>query len=197
VGRGRRPVPVPLAVAAVVTVLAAVLLDIKAAEHPTHTVIVGLAAAVVAVVRLRLAGRFDDVLAAISGAIVAQPALHATAGADNPGLGAGLHGPLHVVASDGPKGLVQVAVPTLVVLVVVFCSRLVALLLGAMPRRTGRPSASLVDPRRPTRPAVVRTARLGSMVRWCGWALQTARRGPPPPLRAHLFSPPSGVPTLV
>lgn len=85
---GRRP-SLPLSVAAVMTVVVAVAMDILADEHPTHTLVVALAAVSVAAVRIRLAGRFNAILSSMSGALVAQPALHAALSHEHVDLHAG------------------------------------------------------------------------------------------------------------
>ena len=142
-------------------------------------VVIALAALVVAVVRIRLAGRFDGVFSTVSAALVAQPALHTTSGFGHREWAPGTDGVLHVAASHGPASIVQVLVPLLTVLAVGFCSQIVRLLLGVLRLPERRRSSSPVDPPGTGRPPVTRTSRLGSMLRWCGWALQTARRGPP------------------
>jgi peptidoglycan/LPS O-acetylase OafA/YrhL len=48
-----------LAVAALVTVAAAVSMDVIADEHPTHTLTLGLIAVVVAALRIKLDGRYQ------------------------------------------------------------------------------------------------------------------------------------------
>lgn len=62
---------------AAITVLVAAVADLIAGEHPSHTATLALVAVVVAVMRHRLAGRHGGLFAAMRGAIVAQPALHA------------------------------------------------------------------------------------------------------------------------
>jgi hypothetical protein len=168
-----------LAVGAGLAVAAAVALDVLADEHPTHTVSLGFVAAVVAGLRLHLAGRHENVLAPVAGVLVAQPALHATTklgGAHE----AGGDGWLHIVAADGPGTSVQVAVSAVVVLAVAASVRFTELLVRVL----SRPVRLLaVGP--PVAPSVgavaVRSGRRGSMLRWCGWTIRAARRGPPAP----------------
>jgi hypothetical protein len=179
-GNTPRTVGLPLlAVAATATVVGAVAMDVLANEHPSHTAALGLVAVVVAALRLRLAGRYEGLFSAVSGALVAQPALHSTSKiggtvgwGDHPG------GLLHVVASDAPATAMQVIVPALIVIAVAFFAQFLRLLIGAL-RRPLRlvcsspltePSAVLIT---------VRTRPRGSMLRWCGWAIRAARRGPP------------------
>lgn len=71
------PVRSAVAIAAVVTVCVAVGMDVLAGEHPSHSATIGIIAAVVAAMRLRLAGNYSGYFSALSGALVAQPALHA------------------------------------------------------------------------------------------------------------------------
>ncbi|MCF7552713.1 hypothetical protein [Pseudonocardia sp. WMMC193] len=66
-----------VAFGALVTVVAAIGMDLLAGEHPLHAATLGVVAAAVAAIRVRLAGRHSGVLALLSGALVAQPALHA------------------------------------------------------------------------------------------------------------------------
>ncbi|MBW0103728.1 hypothetical protein [Pseudonocardia sp. KRD291] len=71
------PIRAAVMFAAVATICVAVGMDILAGEHASHSLTVGLIAAVVAAIRLRLAGSCRGYFASLSGAIVAQPALHA------------------------------------------------------------------------------------------------------------------------
>ena len=175
-GAGR----VSLVVGAGLAVVAAVAFDVLADEHPTHTVSLGIVAAVVAVLRLHLAGRHENVLAPVAGALVAQPALHATTklGAGHDAVGG--HGVLHVVAADGPGTSMQIAVSAVVVIAVAAGARFAELLVRVL----ARPVRLLTvgPPVAPSAGAVaVRSERRGSMLRWCGWTLEAARRGPPAP----------------
>jgi hypothetical protein len=73
--RTRPPASPPALVgAAVVTVVAAIGLDIAAGRGLRHVVLLGLVALVVAVVRVRLMGRHRGLVGVLSGAIVLQPA---------------------------------------------------------------------------------------------------------------------------
>jgi hypothetical protein len=169
-----------LAVGAGSAVAAAVALDVLADEHPTHTASLGIVAAVVAVLRLHLAGRHENVLAPVAGALVAQPALHATTklGAGHDAVGG--HGVMHVVAADGPGTSMQIAVSALVVIAVAAGARFTELLVRVLAR-----PVRLLTVGPPVAPSVgavaVRSERRGSMLRWCGWTLEAARRGPPAP----------------
>lgn len=179
-GTTPRPVRLPLlAVAATATVVAAVAMDVLADEHPSHTAALGLVAVVAGVLRLSLADRHEGVFSAVSGALVAQPALHATSKIGGT-TGRGDHPPglLHVIASDGPATAMQVIVPALIVIAVAFSAQFLRLLASAL-RRPLR--LILVLPRTEPRsvPVTVRTRPRGSTLRLCGWAIRAARRGPP------------------
>jgi hypothetical protein len=170
--------PLPLTIAATLTLVAAVAMDVLADEHPSHTAALGLVAAVVAALRLKLTGRYDGVFSAASGALVAQPALYATSKIGGP-VGPDDHsGLLHVLTSDGPATAMQVLVPALIVIAVTSCARFVELILGA-PSRPLRLLSSSPFEGVGRIPVTVRTVRRGPMLRWCGWAIDAARRGPP------------------
>lgn len=167
----------PLVVGAVVTFVAAVAFDVLAGEHPTHTLGLAIVALAVAGLRLRLAGRRDGVLAVVSGAVVIQPVLHATAKLGGPAPTAD-GGVLHVVAADGPTTAMHIAVSAAIVVGVATSGQLAQLLLSAF--RQPVPLLLVGPPPAPPRvPIHVCTERLGSMLRWCGWSLEAARRGPP------------------
>ncbi|TQM09821.1 hypothetical protein [Pseudonocardia kunmingensis] len=179
-GSAPRTVGLPLlAVAAAGTVVAAVAMDLLADEHPSHTAAVGLVAVVVAVLRLTLADRYEGVFSAVSGALVAQPALHATS---KIGSGGGDHHPaglLHVIASDGPATAMQVLVPALIVIAVTFSTQFLKLIGGALRRPLRLLPTSPPADQRAVRISV-RSQPRGVALRSCGWAIRAARRGPPP-----------------
>ena len=145
--------------AALVTVAVAVGMDLLAGEHPLHTVTVGVIAAVVAGMRARCAGRGRGYYAVLSGAIVAQPALHATS-------------KLLPATSDTPFGhlaessvsLAHVLLAALVVAVVTGADRLFSVLAAVSPVarllallvRSPRPRARIVCPRRTVKVPLVR-----------------------------------------
>ncbi|GEL17327.1 hypothetical protein [Pseudonocardia asaccharolytica] len=170
-----------LSLAAVATVLGAVTMDVLGREHPSHTAALGLVAAVVAALRVGLAGRGEGLVSAVSGALVAQPALHATSAFAGPAAPAGPHDHgdlLHVLASDGPVTAMQVLAPALLVLAVVFGARLGELVLGALRRPLRRLTSPPPEvPRRIV--AALGPVPRGSLLPWCGWAIRAARRGPP------------------
>jgi hypothetical protein len=179
---------VSLAIGASASVVAAVLLDVLAGEHPTHTLSLALVALVVAGVRLYMGGRHESVFAIVAAALVAQPALHATSK-----LGEGHavvvdDGLMHLVLADGPGTVMQVVTTAAIVVAVALSSRIAELFIGAVLR----PVLLLVA----AAPAPVRTVhvaidslREGSMLRWCGWSLRAARRGPPAPVCAPWLPP--------
>ncbi|OZM76418.1 hypothetical protein CFP66_41575 [Pseudonocardia sp. MH-G8] len=168
-------------VGATVTFVAAILFDVLAGEHPTHTVALALVALAVAGLRLRLGGRRDGLLSVVSGAVVAQPALHATAKLDSAATHHVSGGLLHIVVADGPGVAMQLAVSAALVIAVATSGRIAQLLLTAL----RRPVRLLVSGPAPTglvrAPAQLCIRRHGSMLRWCGWSIHAARRGPPHP----------------
>jgi hypothetical protein len=170
----------PLLVGAFTSVGAAVALDLLADEHPTHTIGLGLVALVVAVLRLLLVGRLAGLLSVLAAVLVAQPALHVTSklgrhGGEHPG-GDGL---MHVIAADGPVTATQIIVSAIIVVAVAASARFTRLLIALLDR-----PARLLTSHSPGALELatieVHTSRLGSMLRWCGWILRAARRGPPP-----------------
>lgn len=177
--RGEGGGRLPLVIGAVVTVVAAVAFDALAGEHPTHTLGLALVALAVAGLRLRLAGRREGVFSVVSGAVVAQPVLHATTKLGSPATHHTSGELLHVVVADGPATAMQIAVSVAVVIAVATSGQLARLLLTALSRPvqllvSGPPPGALA-------PSSIRLCvrRHGSMLRWCGWSLQAARRGPP------------------
>jgi hypothetical protein len=63
---------------ACVTFVVAAVADVFAGEHPLHTATLGLVVLAVSAMRLRHYGSHRGLFAALRGAIVAQPVLHAT-----------------------------------------------------------------------------------------------------------------------
>jgi hypothetical protein len=178
---GGADVRLPLAVGAMVTVVAAVAFDVLAGEHPTHTLGLGLVALVVAAVRVRLAGRREGVLSVISGAVVAQPALHATAKLDGHAVVSAPDGLLQVVAADGPGTAMQILVSAAVVIAVATSGRVAQLIFSALHRPVQLLVSGPEPAVQPCESVRLCTQRCGSMLRWCGWSIQAARRGPPGP----------------
>lgn len=161
---------------AIGTAAAAWGVDLLAGGHPLHTLLmVGLVATATACGR-RLPRR-RGLADLISAAALAQPSLH-VAGAWAAALipvsdGAATH---HAVP-PGTSGI-QVVLSVFIVLAVLACGRAAAGLTGFVIARrssTGTVTGDLPEPRL----LLVRVSRRGSMLRWCGWTLRTARRGPP------------------
>lgn len=166
-----------LAVGAAGATLAAAVKDVAAAEHPTHLVVFVLAVA--SAFWLGRRGRVGSVRAwrlAFIAAIV-QPAAHAFASIGPTAAVPHDDGDLlHILSTDGQSAVVQIGLPAVASLIAVALAWLLQLLIHAVRRAPrGRP---LPVPS-PRRVPAVRSARRGSLPRWCGWVLSTARRGPP------------------
>ena len=160
---------------AISTVLVAVLTDAVATERPIHTATLAALAIVVAALRLKLADRQSGLFGAASGAIVAQPALHAAlklvpqSAADTaPQSG-------HV---DASISLAHIVVAALIVLVVAGGEQLFLLVALRTPlvRWLRLLMSSTRHPAAPVVPAVAPSAMLAT--RWLHIAHVT-RRGPP------------------
>jgi hypothetical protein len=166
-----------LAVGAAGATLAAAVKDFAAAEHPTHLVVLVLAAA--SAFWLRRRGRVGSVQAwrVAFGAAIAQPAAHAfgSLAPEPPAPHDGAH-LLHILATDGQSAIVQIGLPAMASLVLVTLAYLVELLVHAVRRA---PRGHLLPALPPRRVPAAFSARRGSLPRWCGWVISTARRGPP------------------
>lgn len=119
------------AAAGVLAVIVAVACDSLAGEHPLHTATLAAALSVLAVVRVRLAGRFRAAFAATTAAALAQPVLHAA---------------VAVVPAHDPHGLTaasvavnQAVVAVLVVAAVADCEHLLLITLGVRSARLVAP----------------------------------------------------------
>ena len=165
---------VALPAAALLTILMAVGSDVVAGEGPVHTLVLGLIAAGVAVLRVRLAGRRSGLFAVVSGAVVAQPAFHAVAKVLHPWLGVGHHGD---VAHSAPLITVVHLLLVAVIVAAVTLAEQLFVLLGSLVQRVwgrllGSPApafaapAACTVPMRPMPPPRV-------------WVSYLARRGPP------------------
>ena len=169
--------PLLLCGAATMAAGGALVADVTHGAHPTHSIVLGLVAVVVASLR-RLGRHATAAFPAVSGALAVQPVLHLTSEAVGPDTGAADHRDLvqHLLVSEVPTAGVQIAVPALAVVAMTVVAHLLHLLLDAV----RRPLDALAAPHTPPRVLIpVRARRLGSMLRWCGWVLQAARRGPP------------------
>ena len=163
---------------AAVAATIAVATDTIASEHPTHLLVLILVATVITALQRRLAPRSAIALPAVSIALAAQPALHLLSKIGQPIPVAHDHGGLlHIVASEAPTASMQIVVPVLVLVAATIGRQLLYLLINAL----RRPLVSTPAPLAVRRPASspTRPSRLGSMLRWCGWAIRAARRGPP------------------
>lgn len=171
----------PTAFAAATTVSVAVGADIVAGGHPWHTMTLGIVASVMAVVRLRLAGRHGELFAATSAALVAQPVLHAAtklfpSTAENfPTV------PGHA-AAEASVTVLHVLVAALIVTAVAGAEQLFLLVaavapltrwLGILLYRPPRPRPTVALPPPPAAPAP----------RW-SFVAHIPSRGPPAALRA-------------
>lgn len=163
--------------------MSAVAADRLAGEHPTHSLVLILVVAVLTAVLRHLAPRSPLAVPAVCIAVAAQPGLHLISKIGQPIPLAHDHaGLLHIVASEAPTAGMQVVVPVLMLVAATIGAQLLHLLINAVRRPVAatpgpvaiRPSAANPTP-----------SRLGSMLRWCGWAIRAARRGPPSAL-GHL-----------
>jgi hypothetical protein len=163
--------------AAALTTAVAVGADLIASRHPMHTVTLALVGGVVALTRVVLLGRHRTLFAAVSGAVVAQPVLHAAmkvlpAAADR------APGALHA-ANEAAVTVMHVLLTTVVVVAVAGAEHM--LLLAALLRpRAGRLRLSNHTPVRstlgappapPVQAPAVRRSRVENL----------PRRGPPAP----------------
>lgn len=170
--RGRRsPGRAALTGGAAITVATAVGFDVLAGERPLHTLGLAVVALVVGVLRWWAAGRDRDVLAAVSGAVVAQPALHAASKL--------LEGPGEVTAStDVLLSLTHIMIAAVAVLTVTTAAHALQLL-GSRARLLARRLVSRPHPVRPlaTTTVVPTTPRISARHR--GDLRGPSRRGPP------------------
>lgn len=166
--------------AAMTAAAVALMADVGLDEHPTHSVVLGVVAVVVWALHRRLVRRTlaATTLPAVSAALAAQPILHLTSKAGHPPVGADDHGSLlHIVMSDAPTAGMQVVVPVVALMALASVAHLLYLLLSAVRRPRTAASAPSALPVGLLSP--IRVRRLGTMLRWCGWAIRAARRGPP------------------
>lgn len=172
---------VATALAASTTVAVAIGADFAAGEHPLHTATLGVVALVVAALRLRFAGHHGGLFAAVSAALIAQPALHAAmallpAGAERPSTGAA-----HT-AAEASVTVLHVLVAALVVSAVAGAEKLFLLVAAVTPCRRWLGLLAWSPPRpRPTAPPAPPPA--APVRRWSAVA-HMPRRGPPAAARA-------------
>lgn len=177
--RARSVAPGALVVGSLGTAAAALAVDVLSGEHPTHTLaLVAVVAGIAGLGRL-LAAPYRGVLTVLNGAVVAQPALH-LASKWVPSVG---HHPTdHALPHLVPDGVTlgQIAITLLIVAVVLSCGALGDLYVGVVHAGV-RWLTRGVEPTAEVSMRPVYARRRGSMLRWCGWALRAARRGPPVP----------------
>ena len=164
--------------AASLTLLVAILADLLAGERPFHTATLAALAVVVAMLRLKLANRHHNLFRAASGAIVAQPALHAATkllptAAENAA-------PHAAGQAEVSVSLAHVVVAALIVLAVSGAEQLFALS-QPLVRWLRLLTPSIRYPAAPVVPATAPSAMLA--VRWLHIA-RTPRRGPPAAITA-------------
>lgn len=165
-------------VAAAVSIITSLILDVRAQEHPTHTAVLGVVALAVAVARRPTTRRLGDVLSAVCGALAAQPALHAASVGLTLGPGVSYDGRFHEILADAPMTAGQVAVPVIAVVAGSLFAHLHDFL-GHILRSPFRlPRFDSLDSEF-EEPRGIRAVPYGSMLHWCGWAIRMARRGPP------------------
>lgn len=169
-----RPLLRGMATAAAMLAVAA---DTFAGEHPTHSLVLVLVVAVITTLQRHLAPRSALAVPTVSIAVAAQPGLHliSTIGQPIP-LPHDHGGLLHIAASEAPTVSMQVVVPVLALAAGTIGLQLLYLLISAL----RHPVVATPGPVATRGPAASPTSsRLGSMLRWCGWAIRAARRGPP------------------
>lgn len=162
---------------AATAVMLAVAADTLAGEHPIHSLVLVLVVAVITALRRHLAPRFALAVPALSIAVAAQPGLHLISKIGQPiPLAHGHGGLLHIVASEAPTAGMQIVVPVLVLVAATVGVQMLYLLINALHRPVvATPAPVTIRPPH----ASPTPSRLGSMLRWCGWAIRAARRGPP------------------
>lgn len=162
--------------AGAVTLIATIALDLAAGQQLMHTVPLAAAATFVGVLRVRLADQYRGIFTAVSGAIVAQPALHLVTSAA-PMATAGDVDVGHLVGSDVPVTVGHVLLTALIV-GGVMCAEQILLLLASFLLGTTRwflpPSPPCI-----TRGATPLTRREIRPLQV--WVDHVARRGPPAP----------------
>ena len=156
----------------------AVAADTLAGEHPTHLLVLVLVGAVIAGLQRKLAPRCLPAVPAVFIAVAAQPGLHliSKAGQTSDSPAHDHSGLLHIVASEAPTVSMQIVVPVLVLVAATVGVQLLYLLIHALRHPVVVTPAPVVMRRSASSPIAF---RLGSMLRWCGWAIRAARRGPP------------------
>jgi hypothetical protein len=166
VAAGRRSAAV--AFAAVLTVAVVVGADMVAGERPSHVAALGLVALAIGVARMRCFGGNSGLFAALSGALVIQPVLHA-APALLPAASA--------LAPGGPLPVGHALSAAAVVLAVAGAERLFLLAAGA--GAFGRRLVALLRAPAPRHPAPVRRRAYSAARTTLRPTVVAPRRGPP------------------
>lgn len=168
----------------IATVVAALMVDVLGREQPTHALYLVVLVGTVTGLHWWIAPQFRSLLILLSATIVIQPALHLAGkwlGRSTEASGLEWLTPPGGVwphpFSDGVTGP-QLAVSVLSVAMVLICGAATDLVVGYLRARFARLTPRSRSVRRPVT-RLSRARRHGSMLRWCGWRLQSARRGPP------------------
>ena len=170
-----------LVTSSALVLVAAVVFDLLAEEPPVHALVVGLAALIVGVGRLRTGGRHQGVFAAVNLVVVGQPAVHAVTKLTE--VGADWLPHAHGWSESVPAMALHIVVALLVVAVAAsepagrYVVSAVVLFLAQVRRSPAAPMApSVVIPRRAHEP--------GARARQLMFTRQVHRRGPPVPALA-------------
>ncbi|MBC8091997.1 MAG: hypothetical protein H7Y15_08695 [Pseudonocardia sp.] len=160
---------------ALLTVLVAVFSDVAVGEAAVHVATLGAIVAAMGALRVRLAGRDRGLLQFLSGALLAQPVLHATAkliphGSLDHGAGA------QVGQADLLVSGTQLAAALLIVAVVSFAEQLVTMLCSVI-RVCGLRIRQLVPRTGPTTAHQDTPVRAALSIRYRPIAM--CKRGPP------------------
>lgn len=167
--------------AASATIVVAVGSDVVAGGHPWHTAALGAVAAVLAVLRLRIAGEHNGLFAAISAALLIQPVLHAATSLSPSNAATVTVGPGHA-ATEASATVLHVLVAALIVAVVAGSEHLF-LLVAALAPFTRWLGILLWRPVRLQPPASPPPSPAAPARRWL-FTADIARRGPPTARRA-------------
>ncbi len=107
--------PVAVAIAASLATAVAVVSDVFVGGHPLHTTSLAMVGVLVALMRIRFAGRYRALFATVTATFVAQPVLHATTRAFESSVPAGTVG--HAVQETSVSVLPVVVAAAIVVAV--------------------------------------------------------------------------------
>jgi len=162
--------PRALLVAALATAVLAIGMDLAAGEHPVHAATVGGVAASAALARLVTARRYKGLLAMVNGAVVAQPALHASTK---------LVPPTTDHSGDVSLSVVHIIVAVLIVVAITQVQQLGSLVAALRPLLVALIRRIVSTPKRPVRsPRLVGYEPALPVPQW-SIVRDVARRGPP------------------